>query len=371
MTAAADLGLGLGWRPEVSGLALARRDLGFVEVIAESLPARAAIPAGLDVLQARGAAVVPHGIGLSLGGAERLDRSRVAALAGLATRLRAPLVSEHAAFVRAGRREAGNLLPVPRTRAALRVLAENIRVATAELPVPLAVENPASTFEWPDNDFDEADFLTELVDCTGCRLLLDLANLHVNSRNHRFDPLDVLDRLPLEQVAYVHVAGGHCRDGLLHDTHAHPLWPEVVGLVEELAARSPIAGLLLERDDRFPPRAQLSAELDLVQDAWRIGDGRRTPHPRVRAAPRTADHCRPRPADRRALRSDQGSLVAALVAGALDPPGFPPDRLDAAREALLAKRTRATRSASPARAAHRRGRRPRPADRGWFPLRPR
>ena len=102
-------------------------------------------------------------------------------------------------------------------------LTANILAAQAELPVPLAVENIASLVSWPEDEFTEADFLNELVERTGVLLLLDVANLYTAQVNFGLDPAATLDRLPLSEVAYVHVAGGELRDGIWHDTHAHPV----------------------------------------------------------------------------------------------------------------------------------------------------
>jgi uncharacterized protein (UPF0276 family) len=261
--------LGLGWRPEVASVVLASEDLMFVEVLAEQLGDSRQLPLALEAVRRRGVSVVPHGVSLSLGGAEWPDRRRLQRLARLAEALEAPFVSEHVAFVRSGRMEAGHLLPVPRTRDALDVLVENVRVAQSELPVPLALENVASLFEWPDSKLDEADFLTELLDRTGAMLLLDIANLYANGRNHGFDPLAALDRLPLERLAYVHVAGGTERDGVYVDTHAHPVPEAVLSLLAELAARCPArTRVMLERDRNIPPDAELRAELEAIAGAW-------------------------------------------------------------------------------------------------------
>ncbi len=110
---------------------------------------------------------MPHGISLSLGGAERPDPARLEALARLAVRFLAPMVSEHIAFVRAGGVETGHLLPLPRTRDALDVLVANVCEAQSALPVPLALENIAALVEWPEAEMDEAQFLTELLERTG------------------------------------------------------------------------------------------------------------------------------------------------------------------------------------------------------------
>ena len=207
---------------------------------------------------------------MSLGSAGEPDPARVGHLAGLAERLQAPLVSEHVAFVRAGGLEAGHLLPVPRTRETLDVLAANVRLAQAELPVPLALEHVAALLEWPAPELDEAAFLTELLDRTGAWLLLDLANLYANARNHGGDPLAFLDALPLERVAYVHVAGGVERDGLYHDTHAHPTPPAVLDLVAELCARRDPPGVMLERDDDAGLR-QCGRVGDAIATAVQVG----------------------------------------------------------------------------------------------------
>lgn len=261
-------GLGIGWRPELAGFILERTDLTFVEVVAESFPPECTTPLALDALRHRGTAVVPHGIRLGLGGAELPDRRRVTALASVAQRFDAPLVSEHIAFVRAGGREAGHLLPLPRTRAALNVLVDNVRAVQPDLPAPLALEPIASLVDWPDPELTEGAFLTELLERTEAWLLLDVANVYANARNRRpADPTLLLDSIPLERVAYVHVAGGQVRDGFYHDTHAHPVPPEVLDLLSELTARRAPPGVMLERDDCFPPDEELAAELDAIAAA--------------------------------------------------------------------------------------------------------
>jgi uncharacterized protein (UPF0276 family) len=309
-------GVGIGWRPELAGFVARRDGLGFAEVVAESLHDGQPLPGGLRELLARGVPVVPHGVRLSLGSAEEPDPARVAHLAALAERLGAPLVSEHVAFVRSGGLEAGHLLPVPRTRESLEALVANVRLAQAALGVPLALEHVAALLEWPAPELDEAAFLTELLERTDALLLLDLANLYANARNHGGDPLAFLDALPLERIAYVHVAGGIEGSGLYHDTHAHPTPPAVLELVTELCVRTAVTcsaphaasdrphsaeacapptatteasqprtrdrcskrdppGVMLERDDAYPPEAELTAELDAIAAATRAGAGRR------------------------------------------------------------------------------------------------
>jgi uncharacterized protein (UPF0276 family) len=265
------LGYGIGWRPQIDLTVERLPGVDFAEVVAENLDPRR-LPASLAVLRAAGKPVVPHGVSLSLGGAERPDRARLAHLAACAEALKSPLVSEHIAFTRAGDLDAGHLLPVPRTREALAVIAENVRIAQDQLPVPLALENIAPLFGWPADELTEGEFLTELAARTGALLLVDVANLHTARVNLGTEPRQVLDALPLERLGYVHVAGGIERDGVWHDTHTHPLTEPVLDLLADLAARARLPGVLLERDGDYPPDAELAAELTAIRAAVERGD---------------------------------------------------------------------------------------------------
>jgi uncharacterized protein len=267
--------VGIGWRPELALMIARAPQIHFIEVVAENfLPD--SLPRPLLELKERGATVVPHGTGLSLGSAEPLDQKRLTHLARLAERLDAPFVSEHIAFVRAGGHDSGHLLPLPRTGAALDVLAENILRARAALPVPLALENIATLFEWPGAEMSEVTFITEALERSGALLLLDVANLYANVRNHGWDAADYLDHVPLARLAYVHMAGGVTRDRLYHDTHAHATPTGALDLLEQLCARVEPPAVLLERDDHFPAEIELRAELDAIAAAIERGTRRRS-----------------------------------------------------------------------------------------------
>ncbi|WP_225826300.1 DUF692 domain-containing protein [Streptomyces naphthomycinicus] len=276
------LGTGIGWRPEIADAVERMPGIDWVEVVAENVcPGH--LPESLLRLRERGVTVVPHGVSLGLGGADRPDEGRLTALAERAETLGSPLVTEHIAFVRAGGAltaspglEAGHLLPVPRTRDALDVLCENVRIAQEALPVPLALENIAALFSWPGEELTEGQFLSELVERTGVRLLIDVANLHTNHVNRGEDPAEALAALPVEAIAYVHVAGGFERDGVWHDSHAHPVPRPVLDILTGLAARVAPPGVLLERDENFPGPAELEGELDAIREAVTAGRGRAT-----------------------------------------------------------------------------------------------
>ncbi|MGV9353940.1 DUF692 domain-containing protein [Streptomyces misionensis] len=332
------LGTGIGWRPEIAEAVERMPGVDWVEVVAENVcPGH--LPASLRRLRERGVAVVPHGVSLGLGGAERPDEGRLTALAERAAALGAPLVSEHIAFVRAGgpltaspRLEAGHLLPVPRTRDALDVLCANVRITQEALPVPLAVENIAALFSWPGEELTEGQFLYELAERTGVRLLVDVANLHTNHVNRGEDPAAALAELPLEAIAYVHVAGGFERDGVWHDSHAHPVPDAVLGILADLASRVAPPGVLLERDENFPEPAELERELGAIREI--VGACGAAAGDALGGCGETAD-----PGDaRQRLGVAQAAVLSSLVAGTPVPEGFDRVRMGVQARALASKR---------------------------------
>ncbi|MFF1647801.1 DUF692 domain-containing protein [Streptomyces sp. NPDC058240] len=339
-----ELGIGIGWRPEIADAVEALPGIDWVEAVAENI-CTGHLPDSLVRLRERGVTVVPHGVSLGLGGADRPDAGRLADLAARAELLSAPLVTEHIAFVRAGGPrtsspglEAGHLLPVPRTRDALDVLCENVRIAQDSLPVPLALENIAALISWPGEELTEGQFLAELVERTGVRLLIDVANLHTNHVNRGEDPATALDELPVEAIAYVHVAGGVEKDGVWHDTHAHPVTAPVLDVLAELRSRVDPPGVLLERDDDFPPAGELAGELDTIRATLDRSAAHMTRSaPGFRPAARTVASAPP-DATRDRLAAAQAALLSALVAGGPVPQGFDRRRLGIQSRALAAKR---------------------------------
>ncbi|WP_432183953.1 DUF692 domain-containing protein [Streptomyces tendae] len=341
------LGTGIGWRPEIADAVEEMPGIEWVEAVSENLcPGH--LPDSLLRLRERGVTVVPHGVSLGLGGADRPDAGRLAALAERAEVLGSPLVTEHIAFVRAGGAltasplmEAGHLLPVPRTRDALDVLCENVRIAQDALPVPLAVENIAALVSWPDEELTEGQFLYELADRTGVRLLIDVANLHTNHVNLGEDPGRALGELPLEAIAYVHVAGGFERNGVWHDSHAHPVPRPVLDILTDLASRVAPPGVLLERDENFPEGDELHGEVEAIRVAVDKGRAARTAAGGVGTAPRVSRTPTAAGADaavRQRLGLAQAALLSALVAGTPAPEGFDRVRLGVQARALAGKR---------------------------------
>jgi len=329
-------GVGLGWRPETAWLIDSRPGLAFSEVVAEAIDPRRPPPALAAAIE-RGLVVATHGVGLSLGGATLPAPARIRRLAAVARTLRSPVVSEHVAFARAGGTELGHFLPVAFTRGQLAVLIDHVRRVMDALPVPLALENIAAPLTWPGDQLAEADFLAELLDRTGAGLLLDVANLHANLLNHGGDAAQTLARLPLDRVAYLHVAGGARIAALWRDTHAHPIVEPVFDLLRAVLARTGPRPILLERDHAFGRRAELEAELDHLATVLAAAPAATVAPPRGRFVAL--------PVDDQVVRAHLAGLQAALARSVVDPTvpppaGVSPPHLAEARAILGAKRAR-------------------------------
>jgi uncharacterized protein (UPF0276 family) len=261
------LGAGYSYRRSYRAQTFANRDrIGMLEIVAEHFMH----PSTRDelALLADHFPIVPHGLGMSLGSAEGLDDAYVERFAAVVGGARAPWWSDHVAFTRAGGIDIGHLAPLPWTREALDVLERNVARARSRIArvvgrdVPIVLENIAAPMRWPDAEMSEAAFLGELVARTGCGLLLDVENLHANALNFGEDPRDVLAALPPDSVAQLHVAGGAYAGDTYVDSHAYPVNDAVWALVAEACERFAIRAIVVERDDRLPPFADLLGEIE-------------------------------------------------------------------------------------------------------------
>ena len=203
-----------------------------------------------------------HGVGLSLAGPDLPDSDHLAALARLEKRFEPFLISEHLAWSRLDGRCFPDLLPFPRTTAALHQIARNIDATQTALGRTILIENPSHYLALDGHEWDEIGFLTELVRRTECGLLLDVNNVAVSAHNLGFDAGAWLDQFPAAPVGEIHLAG-HTPDpmlDLLIDSHSAPVAEGVWTLFERFVARAGPRPTLIERDAEVPPFAELLRE---------------------------------------------------------------------------------------------------------------
>lgn len=270
------MGVGLGYRaPFRSELFQNRRAVDFLEITADhffsdSVAVNWQSHSGQELsLLKNHFPLIPHGLNLSLGSAEGLDRHYLDQLASVVEAVNPPYWSEHVALTRSGSIEIGHLSPVELSRASLKVVVRNIRAACDVIRRPLILENITYHVRLPFSTMDEASFLGELLEVSGCGMLLDVTNLYTNSVNHQFDAVQFLRKLPAERIVQLHFVGGHWRDGVLIDSHSHATSTEVWSLLDEVLAYAPVKGMILERDENIPPLTELVPELERARSLGR------------------------------------------------------------------------------------------------------
>ena len=209
-----------------------------------------------------------HGVALSLGGAERLDREHLRALRALIDRYEPGLVSEHVAWSAFRGVYFGDLLPIPLTAETLDQLCANLDEAQEALGRRILIENPSNYLLLPDSEMSEPEFLVEVARRSGCGLLVDVNNVYVSANNIGIDAAGYIDALPSELIGEIHVAG-HAMDQaderLLIDTHGSPVSAHVWALYERLIRRCGPKPTLVAWDTDVPTRPVLHSEARKAQ----------------------------------------------------------------------------------------------------------
>ncbi|MSP62461.1 MAG: DUF692 domain-containing protein [Myxococcales bacterium] len=257
-------GIGLGVRrPFLQGLLATSRRVDWLEITPENwMFYGGAARRSIDACAERWP-IVPHSVSLSIGGLDPLDETFLAAQAALVRRLGAPFWSDHLCYSTVDGKPTHDLLPLPFTEEAAENAAERVRACERRVEAPLLLENATYYAHMPGCTMDEAAFLRAVLERADCGMLLDVNNVYVNSLNHGFDPRAFIDRLPIDRVRQIHVAG-HTRVGdTVIDTHIGPVIDEVWALYRHTLARAGhLIPTLIEWDEDIPPLDELLDELD-------------------------------------------------------------------------------------------------------------
>ena len=249
----ADLGIGLGLRTVHYAHILEQRPaVDWFEIISENYLETCGRP--LDFLDAiaKHNPIVMHGVSLSIGSTDPLNREYLRQLRELRDRVKARWVSDHLCWTGVAGRNSHDLLPMPYTEEALAHVVSRVQQVQDFLGAPIALENPSSYAELSGASMPEWEFLARLAELADCAILLDVNNVYVSAHNHGFDPALYLDAMPFDRVIQLHVAGHTDHGTHIIDSHigpvVDPVW-ELLALAYRRAAGVPI---LLEWDAEIP-----------------------------------------------------------------------------------------------------------------------
>ena len=262
---------GIGLRaPHVAEIAATRPKLSFLEIHAENYMAETLALDQLLKLR-RDYPVSLHGVALSLGSAEKLDRLHLRRFKALIERVEPMSVSEHLAWSAIDGVYLNDLLPLPYTQESLDLFCRHVEEAQEALGGRLLIENPSSCLRYRHSSISEPEFLTEVVRRTGCGILCDVNNIYVSARNFGFDPIAYLDVLPIEAIGEIHLAGHHAAEDvdILIDDHGSRVAKPVWELHAAALRRFGPVPTLIEWDTNLPA---LEILLDEAQHAQELAD---------------------------------------------------------------------------------------------------
>jgi uncharacterized protein len=209
--------------------------------------------------------MVLHGVSLSIGSTQPLDRAYLAQVKALAARLEPEWVSDHLCWTGIAGRNMHDLLPLPYTEEALANVVERVRTVQDILGRRILLENVSSYVSYRDSQLSEWQFLREIAERADCLILLDVNNIYVSSVNHEFDALDYLNAIPVDRVQQIHLAGHENHGDYLIDTHDHPVPDPVWELFSAAVRRFGSVSTMIERDANIPPLEELCSELDAAR----------------------------------------------------------------------------------------------------------
>lgn len=263
-------GIGLGLRYDLATELLERKSstVSWLEIHPENYVNRGGRYQEMLDLARRDWPIITHGLSTCLGALEPFDSDYLKELGAFLSDREIPWHSEHLCLGAVGDRFFHDLLPLPFTDEAAQIASQRLIEVRDAIDRPLALENASYYAPQCDDGLAEADFVVDVLERADAKLLLDVNNIYVNSRNFDFDPKAYIDKIPADRVIQIHVAGHFVReDGLRIDTHGEPVPDDVYQLLDYTLRRTGPVPVLLERDNNVPPLDELLAEVD---ELWRI-----------------------------------------------------------------------------------------------------
>lgn len=245
-------GVGLGHRDEISDAIFKHEDhISCLEIVTERYMSRHADLYALRKLSER-FKVIPHGVSLSIG-SDHINDEHLIKIKQVCDVINADYYSEHLCITRTSGINTGHLCPMQYNEDMLATVIKNVEHVQSFIERPLVLENITYSYEIPNSTMTQQSFINELVNETGCGLLLDVTNVHTNAHNNQFNPFQFLEQMPLENIVHVHLAGGqYTKSGELIDSHNMAIELRSFELFDFLNKIANIKTVIIEHDSNFP-----------------------------------------------------------------------------------------------------------------------
>ncbi len=262
-----NLGFGLGLRPEhYESILTTKPDIDWFEIITENY----LIPGGkplfyLDKIREL-YPLVMHGVSLSIGSTDPLDKHYLKQVKELIERVKPKWVSDHLCWTGVQGHNTHDLLPVPYTKAAINHIVSRIQQVQDYFGQRILIENVSSYITYKQSEMSEWEFIAAIAEQADCLILLDINNVYVSAYNHHFDPYQYLNDIPIERVQQFHLAGHSNNGNYIIDTHDAEIIPAVWDLYTHACKRFGDISTMIERDDNIPSLDALMTELRYARE---------------------------------------------------------------------------------------------------------
>lgn len=282
-----EFGLGLGLRryiqKEILEFALNNPKQNYIEwleIVPENYLSRGGIfLKDLNEFIKQGIQIIPHSVNLSIGtapqkpGTPEFDPFLIKELKSFFKLINAPWFSDHISCTRINGFYLQDLIPVPFTKEAVNIVADNIKFLQDEFQLTFLIENPSYYSTLVEPEMSEVEFINAILEKADCGLLLDVNNIYVNSVNRGYDPMKFLHEIDLQRTVQIHIAG-HSENYVAHlnnkelkilDTHGEAINDKVFEFLDYVLSHTTVKAILLERDSNFPEFDELIDELKKVR----------------------------------------------------------------------------------------------------------
>jgi len=261
-----NLGFGLGLRTDhYQNVIDSQPAVDWFEVITENYLVDGGKPLYFLDRIAQDYPLVMHGVSMSIGGTDELNKDYLRQVKALAERIEAVWVSDHLCWTGFAGVNAHDLLPLPYSEEALSHVVDRVSQVQEFLGRQILLENVSSYLTYKQSAMPEWQFLSEVAERADCLILLDVNNIYVSAYNHQFDAQSYLDAIPIDRVQQIHLAGHTNNGSHIIDTHDEPVVDEVWALYEKAIERFGNVSTMIERDDNIPPLSDLIDELNAAR----------------------------------------------------------------------------------------------------------
>jgi len=276
------LGYGLGLRPEYyDTIVETRPDVDWFEILSENYMVDGGKPLHFLDQVRDNYPVVMHGVSMSIGSTDPLNKEYLKRLKQLIARVEPRWISDHLCWTGQGGQNLHDLMPLPYNEEAIAHVVDRVQQVQDYLGQQLLLENVSSYVTYVQSEMTEWEFYSEIAERADCLMLFDVNNIYVSARNHGFDPLDYIRGVPADRVWQCHLAGHSDYGDYVIDTHDHPVVQPVWELYAEALKQFGPVSSMIERDDQFPPFEELLDELGKMRRIAQqvFGESEATPCP--------------------------------------------------------------------------------------------